>query len=75
MLCGQVKEELRQKILKLKIFIKKLGKISLNKNFINFIKWFAMYNVTPVGLVLKMVIGGNKNLFIKNDKNFRPKSN
>ena len=33
-------------------------------------KWFAMYNVTPVGLVLKMVIGGNKNLFIKNDKNF-----
>ena len=29
-----------------------------------------MYNVTPVGLVLKMVIGGNKNLFIKNDKNF-----
>ena len=27
-------------------------------------------NVTPLGLVLKMVIGGNKNLFIKNDKNF-----
>ena len=32
-------------------------------------KWFMMYNITPVGLVLKMVIGGNKNLFIKNDKN------
>ena len=29
-----------------------------------------MYNLTPLGLVLKMVIGGNKNLFIKNDKNF-----
>ena len=29
-----------------------------------------MYNVTPLGLVLKMVIGGNKNLFVKNDKNF-----
>ena len=29
-----------------------------------------MYNVTPLGLVLKMVIGGNKNLFIKNDENF-----
>ena len=29
-----------------------------------------MYNVTPLGLVLKMVIGGNKNLFVKNDENF-----
>ena len=58
------------KDIKIKNIHKKIGKISLNKNFINFMKWFAMYNVTPVGLVLKMVIGGNKNLFIKNDKNF-----
>ena len=58
------------KDIKIKKIHKKIGKISLNKNFINFMKWFAMYNVTPVGLVLKMVIGGNKNLFIKNDKNF-----
>ena len=56
--------------IKIKNIHKKIGKISLNKNFINFMKWFAMYNVTPLGLVLKMVIGGNKNLFIKNDKNF-----
>ena len=28
----------------------------------------VQYNT--LGLVLKMVIGGNKNLFIKNDKNF-----
>ena len=56
--------------IKIKNINKKIRKISLNKNFINFIKWFAMYNVTPLGLVLKMVIGGNKNLFIKNDKNF-----
>ena len=55
---------------KIKNINKKIGKISLNKNFINFIKWFAMYNVTPLGLVLKMVIGGNKNLFIKTEKNF-----
>ena len=58
------------KDIKIKNIDKKIGKIPLNKNFINFMKWFAMYNVTPVGLVLKMVIGGNKNLFIKNDKNF-----
>ena len=56
--------------IKIKNIDKKIGKISLNKNFINFIKWFAMYNVTPLGLVLKMVIGGNKNLFIKTEKNF-----
>ena len=59
-----------RKDIKIKNIHKKIGKISLNKNFINFMKWFAMYNLTPVGLVLKMVIGGNKNLFIKNDKNF-----
>ena len=58
------------KDIKIKNIHKKIAKISLNKSFINFMKWFAMYNVTPLGLVLKMVIGGNKNLFIKNDKNF-----
>ena len=58
------------KDIKIKNIHKKIGKISLNKNFINFMKWFAMYNVTPLGLVLKMVIGGNQNLFIKNDKIF-----
>ena len=63
-------ENFALKDIKIKNIHKKIGKISLNKNFINFIKWFAMYNVTPLGLVLKMVIGGNKNLFIKNDKNF-----
>ena len=63
-------ESFAPKDIKIKNIHKKIGKISLNKNFINFMKWFAMYNVTPVGLVLKMVIGGNKNLFIKNDKNF-----
>ena len=56
--------------IKIKNINKKISKVSLKKNFINFIKWFAMYNVTPLGLVLKMVIGGNKNLFVKNDENF-----
>ena len=63
-------ERFASKDIKIKNIYKKIGKISLNSNFINFMKWFAMYNVTSVGLVLKMVIGGNKNLFIKDDKNF-----
>ena len=32
-----------------------------------------MYNMMPLGLVLKMVIGSNKNLFIRNDKDFNQK--
>ena len=63
------------KDIKIKSINKKISKISLNKNFISFIKWFAMYNVTPLGLVLKMVIGGNKNLFVKNNKNFDQRVN
>ena len=66
-------ENLVSREIKIKNINKKIGKNSLNKNFINFIQWFAMYNVTPLGLVLKMVIGGNKNLFIKNVKNLDQK--
>ena len=29
-----------------------------------------MYNMMPLGLVLKMAIGSNRNLFIEDDKNF-----
>ena len=68
-------ESFAPKDIKIKNIYKKIEKISLNKNFINFIKWFAMYNMTPPrDLFLKMVIGGNKNLFIKNDKNLIPKT-
>ena len=63
-------ESLVSQDIKIKNINKKISKISLNKNFIKFIKWFAMYNMTPLGLVLKMVIGGNKNFFIKNYENF-----
>ncbi len=56
--------------IKIKNINKKIEKFSLNKNLIDFIKWFAMYNMMPLGLVLKMVIGSNKDLFIKDDKDF-----
>ena len=54
--------------IKIKNINKKIEKFSLNKNLIDFIKWFAMYNMMPLGLVLKMAIGSNKNLFTQNDK-------
>ena len=76
--CGKNKEigvvwpEESKKIKKIKIknIYKKIDKYSLNKNLIDFIKWFAMYNMMPLGLVLKMAIGSNRNLFIEDDKNF-----
>ncbi len=58
------------KKIKIKNINKKIDKFSLNKNLIDFIKWFAMYNMMPLGLVLKMVIGTNRNLFIRDDKDF-----
>ena len=59
--------------IKIRNIYKKIEKYSLNKNLIEFIKWFAMYNMTPLGLVLKMVIGSNKNLFTRDDENFNQK--
>ena len=41
---------------------------SIDKNLIDFIEWFSIYNMVPIGLVLKMVIGGS-------DKFLRMKDN
>jgi primosomal protein N' (replication factor Y) (superfamily II helicase) len=59
--------------IKIKNIYKKIDKFSLNKNLIDFIKWFAMYNMMPLGLVLKMAIGSNKKLLSENDKDFHQK--
>ncbi len=43
------------------IKIKKISKkteYSINKKLIDFIEWFSTYNMVPIGLVLKMAIGG-----------------
>ena len=50
------------KKIKIKNINKKIRNFTLNQNLIDFIKWFAMYNMMPLGLVLKMVIGNSKNL-------------
>ncbi len=63
-------ETSKLKKIKIKNISKKIDKFSLNKNLIDFMQWFSMYNMMPLGLVLKMIIGSNKNLFIKDDKDF-----
>ncbi len=44
--------------------INKLTNYTIDKKLVDFIEWFSSYNMVPIGLVLKMVIGGN-NKFIK----------
>ena len=63
-------EIFKLKNVKIKKINKKINNFSLNNKFINFINWFATYNMMPLGLVLKMSIGNNLNYFSKNDKNF-----
>ena len=53
-------ENLDLKKFKIKNINKRIDNFSLNKNLIDFIKWFSMYNMMPLGLVLKMVIGSNR---------------
>ena len=57
-----------------KIKIKNINKkinFSISSKLIEFINWFAVYNMAPLGLVLKMSIGGNLNLFNKKEEDFK----
>ena len=48
--------------------IKKKTEYSIDGKMVDFIEWFSSYNMVPVGLVLKMVIGGtDKFIRIKDD--------
>ena len=47
--------------------IKKNTGYSINSKLINFIEWFSSYNMVPIGLVLKMVIGGTDRFKINKD--------
>ena len=48
--------------------IKKNTGYSISSKFVDFIEWFSSYNMVPIGLVLKMAIGGTeKFLKIKDD--------
>ena len=61
------------KKIKIKNIKKKVGNYCLSKKLIQFIDWFSMYNMAPKGLVLKMCIGGNENLFKKNKEKIKNK--
>ncbi len=54
------------KNIKIKKINKKIENLSLDGRLIEFIEWFSSYNLVPIGLVLKMVIGSNDNYFKKN---------
>ena len=41
---------------------------SINRKLVDFIEWFASYNMVPIGLVLKMVIGNSEKFIKKKDK-------
>ena len=58
------------KNIKIKNIIKKINDFSIDQNFINFVNWFAVYNMMPLGLVLKMSIGRKINFKNKKDKDF-----
>jgi primosomal protein N' (replication factor Y) (superfamily II helicase) len=53
------------KNIKIKNISKKIEGYSLDQKLINFVEWFSAYNMVPVGLVLKMVIGNKDNLIKK----------
>ena len=44
---------------------KKIKDYSIDEKLVDFIEWFSTYNMVPLGLALKMVIGSKDN-FIKN---------
>ena len=53
------------------IKIKKIGSktgYSIDRKLIDFIEWFSSYNLVPIGLVLKMVIGGTDKFIKKKDE-------
>ncbi len=68
-------ENLNLKKIKIKNIYKKINNFSLNKELIDYIKWFSTYNMMPLGLVLKMVIGNGKNFFEKYDEDINQNTN
>ena len=58
------------KNIKIKNIDKKINNYSLSQELIDFMNWFATYNMMPIGLVLKMSMGNNLSLIRKGDKDF-----
>ena len=56
--------------IKIKNINKKISNYSIDQKLVDFIEWFSTYNMVPIGLVLKMVIGINDNLTKKINSTF-----
>ena len=48
-------------------------KYSIDRKMVDFIEWFSSYNMVPIGLVLKMVIGGSDKFVKIKDDSFKIK--
>jgi primosomal protein N' (replication factor Y) (superfamily II helicase) len=59
-----------KKNIKIKNISKKIENYSLDQKLVNFIEWFSNYNMVPLGLTLKMVIGNKDNLVKKINQSF-----
>jgi primosomal protein N' (replication factor Y) (superfamily II helicase) len=59
-----------KKNIKIKNITKKIKNYSINENLVDFIAWFSLYNIVPLGLALKMAIGNKDNFTKKIDPNF-----
>ena len=55
------------KDIKIKSINKKIKNYSIDKKLVDFIEWFSIYNIVPIGLVLKMTIGIKDNFTKKED--------
>ena len=59
-----------KKNIKIKNISKKIEDYSLDQKLVNFVEWFSAYNMVPLGLALKMVIGNKDNLVKKVNQSF-----
>ena len=61
------------KDIKIKDIKRKTG-YSINRKLIDYIEWFSSYNMVPIGLVLKMVIGGTDKFLRRGDNPIKIKT-
>ena len=57
--------------IKIKNISKKFFSYSLDQKLVNFVEWFSAYNMVPLGLALKMVLGNKDNLMKKVNENYQ----
>ena len=56
--------------IKIKNISNKIFSYSLDQKLVNFVEWFSTYNMVPLGLALKMVIGNKDNFTKKVNENY-----